>query len=38
MAMATTARSRVNGLDMDALAGVIREIAQNPAKGLVESA
>lgn len=36
MATATKAGSRVNGLDMDALAGVMREIAQDPAKGLVD--
>lgn len=36
MATATKAGNRVNGLDMDALAGVMREIEQDPAKGLVE--
>lgn len=35
--MATVATGRqVNGLDVDALAGVIREIAHDPAKGQVE--
>src|SRR4029450_11380090 len=33
MATADTTRGRVNGLDMDALAEVMRDIAHDPAKG-----
>lgn len=36
MATVETKRGRVNGLDMDALAEVMRDIAQDPAKGQVE--
>ncbi len=36
MATVETRRGRVNGLDMDALAEVMRDIAQDPAKGQVE--
>ena len=36
MATAETTRGRVNGLDMDTLAEVIRDIAHDPANGQVE--
>ena len=36
MTTAETTRGRVNGLDMDALAAVMSEISQDPAKGQVE--
>ena len=36
MATAQTKQGRVNGLDMDALAEVMRDIARDPAKGQVE--
>ena len=36
MATTETKRGRVNGLDMDALAEVVREVEQDPAKGKVE--
>src|SRR5262245_34482918 len=34
--MATMAERRVNGLDVEALAGVVREIEKDPAKGQVQ--
>ena len=36
MATIQTMRGHVNGLDMDALSKVMREITENPAKGRVE--
>lgn len=35
MSTATKASSKVNGIDLDALAGVVREIERDPRKGMV---